>query len=231
MAIVKANILAPHLDDAALSCWHQIDSGSQIITVFAGSPESSRLNLWDRLTSSSDPMQSMATRNLENNQAIADTPSVATNLQYIDYQYAHPPRDITEMAGTVREVVGNEAPVIASTGIGTYQRKHPDHITTRNIGKALLDDGIDVSFYADLPYILPIRDFDEWPARISTEKVKRALDMEVAVEPIELSEEQQLSKYEAVRAYKSQFAMVNALALGALSRPEAYRWEVIFRPV
>lgn len=154
-------------------------------------------------------------------------------MGFLEKQYAlFKPRNITEIADAVEEQANdNNQRIIAALGIGKYLRRHPDHITTRKVALELLERGREVLFYADIPYSLPIRNFDAWPARINEEKMKRLLGVDVEVESIELTRAQQLRKQKAVQAFTSQYKAVSYLALGALEQPDAYRWEALIKPV
>lgn len=229
--MTNADILAPHLDDAVLSCWHQIEAGTRVITLFAGTPENSGVRAWDRMTTSADPQETLQSRIAENAASLQDTPSTAINLPYLDFQYKHPMRNADEIASTVLGAVDDFRPIIAAAGIGKYFRQHPDHITTRKVAESLLARGLGISFYVDLPYMLPVRDFNDWPERLPKERIKKVLGMNVEIESHELSTEQQQRKIEAVKAFKSQLRMVNALAFGALAKPEAFRWEATIKLV
>jgi LmbE family N-acetylglucosaminyl deacetylase len=226
-----ANVLSPHLDDAALSCWHQLElPDSQVTTVFAGIPDHGTPSAWDKLTGQTDARAVMALRRSENERALRDVPATIVNLDYLDRPYTSEPRDVVEMADAVESTSNTDASFIAAAGIGRYLRHHPDHVTTRDIGLELLGRGREITFYADLPYMLPARNFRDWPSRLSSERIKRALDLSVTIEPHELTPQEQQRKQAAVRAYSSQWKMVNALALGALKKPAAYQWEVLIRP-
>jgi LmbE family N-acetylglucosaminyl deacetylase len=227
---MQTNIIAPHLDDAVLSCWHQIDKlNSQTITLFAGSPETNKFSLWDRLCGQNNSRDAMAARILENAAALASTDTVPVNFGYLDRSYIKSKRNIPQMADCVEASAKNDARFFVAAGIGKYFRRHPDHITTRKVGNELIRRGREVMFYADLPYSLPFSNFENWPNHINKTKLQHLLGQTVEILPVELDKELQSRKQEAVYKYVSQFRMVNHLALGALKRPAAYKWEVLFK--
>jgi len=221
-------VVAPHLDDAVLSAWHQIEqAGSQTLTLFAGIPNDPSPSWWDKATGQANAQTTMHLRRAENAAALAVTSTVVTNLHFLDRPYVQGARDIQAMADAVELNVLRHAQLIVAAGIGTLLRRHPDHITTRMTGLALRQRGRAVSFYADIPYTLPIHRFAEWPRRLPVEKLKRLFNADISVEIVELNKAQQTRKQAAVKAFATQFRLVNMLALGALQKPAAYRWEAL----
>lgn len=199
------------------------------MTLFAGTPETEQFSLWDKVCGFNGSDDAMRARILENATALESTPTTPINLGYLENAYSKTEPDISEMADNVEARADSEACFIVAGGIGSYRRKHPDHITTRQVGSELAQRGREVMYYADLPYALPIRNFNNWPARINTSALQQLLGQTVEIVPIELSNDHQLRKRAAIEAYSSQFTMVNLLALGALKRPKAYKWEVLFK--
>ncbi|WKK24178.1 PIG-L family deacetylase [Streptomyces olivoreticuli] len=230
--VAGGHILSPHLDDGVLSCWHRMEQPdtTHVVTIFAGVPADGRLNWWDRLCGYRSSAAAMRSRRTENDRSLAGAAVKPINLDYLDRAYRPPLRDITDIADAIERETCRADHFLAAAGIGTCLRRHPDHITTREVGRELLQRGHDISFYVDLPYMLPLRDFRNWPERINCKKLQRTLGLRASVEPYELSTAQQGRKWRAVRAFSSQFKPVNVLAFGALTRPEAYRWEVIIKP-
>lgn len=229
-------ILSPHHDDAVLSCWGQIDGQeTRVITVFAGLPKDrSMQGHWDRLTTGNNGVASVVTRSGESLDALAhaEQPVRHSGFPYIDRQYAgRSKRDIDAIADKIENNMHDGEfhtyRTIASLGGGNYLRRHPDHATVRDVGLELSNRGKRVQFYADIPYWLPIHNFDNWPERLNEERIKRMLDRDVEIEVVELTEEQQQRKHKAVETYETQYDMVNLLALGALKRQGAYRWEAL----
>lgn len=226
-------ILSPHLDDAVLSCWHRLERpGTQVVTVFAGIPLQHVVSDWDAASGFRTPSEAIHTRRLENLAALRHTPSTAVDLDFVEHAYATNPPDIDQIAESVLRSTSRDAAFVAAAGLSLYLRKtHPDHETTRAVGKRLMDLGRTVLFYADIPYILPRFRYTDWPARLSLDGVKKRLGVDVASEPYELSEEERSRKRQALQAYRSQVPLLLSGYRHALARPEAYRWEVIFRPV
>ena len=131
-----------------------------------------------------------------------------------------------KIADKIYSIIPRSATVIAPAGIRRYQRKgHEDHILVRQIALELINRGIQVKFYADIPYMLPRYILPSWPKHILKRMIEYKLGMKVKIEAVELSRKQQLKKQSACEAYKTQFR-----AFGAFNRPGAYRWEIIIHP-
>ncbi len=227
----QVDILSPHYDDAVLSCWHQLEQpDTRVVTVFGGVPQDNKRGAWDGLSSHISGIDTIHLRRIENSDALQSTIATTLDLDFLDRQYApFKKRNVAEITDTVERQLTGEHRVIATLGIGTYLRRHPDHVTTRKAAVELSELGHDVSFYADIPYMLPVRNFNNWPERISSEKIKRTLNRSVTIESHELNPEQLLRKQIAVKAFASQFQMVNRLAFGALEKANVYRWEAVVR--
>ncbi len=224
-------VISPHLDDAAFSSWHQIEKiGSRVLTIFTGIPDDPAPSKWDLSTGFDSSHDVMRARIQENERALAISSTEAVNLDYLEREYRNVSPTAAEIADGIEAVSLGGASFIAAAGIGKYGRSHIDHVITQEVGRELLGRGRDVSFFVDLPYMLPIMRMDHWPERLPVEKIKRELDLDVEVESCELSEEEQMRKKEASRAYETQFARTNRAAFGALSRNSAYRWEALIHP-
>lgn len=227
----KIDVLSPHLDDAVFSSWHQVEKfGSRVLTIFTDIPDDLTPSKWDLSTGFDNSHDVMRARMQENEEALAIGSTEAVNLNYLEREYRDVAPSPTEIADRIETVSLDGASFIAAAGIGKYGRNHVDHVITREVGRELLERGRAVSFFVDLPYMLPIMRMDHWPERLPVEKIKRELDLDVEVESCELSEEEQMRKKKASRTYKTQFARTNRAAFGTLSRNSAYRWEALIHP-
>lgn len=228
----RVDILSPHYDDAVLSAWHQIEQPeTRVVTVFGGIPQNSKSGLWDRLAGSSRSPEIVRARQQENEAALASTAALAINLSSLDRQYQPlTTRDIESITDEIEDVSEVDTSILAPVGIGTYFRVHPDHVDTRRVGIELMNRGYDVSFYADIPYLLPVRDIKSWPMKLSKKRIEKVLGMPVNVEPYQLTHQEQINKQQALSKFTSQMPMVNKLAFGALKNVDAYKWEVVIRP-
>lgn len=230
--VSEMTILSPHLDDAVLSLWHRIEQpSSHVITIFAGVPIGVQPSSWDLRTGFHDATEAVLARRKENQIALAGTETTVTNLDYLDYPYDSSPRNVTEMTSTVWHAASVDAVFFAAAGIARYGRRvHPDHITTRDIGRRIVELGRNVLFYAEYPYAYPFILYPHWPEHIPVEGLKRALQMNVEIEPYELTREQQARKRQAAERYGSQYPVIMEHNFGVMKRREAFRWEIILRP-
>lgn len=227
----RIDLLSPHLDDAAFSSWHQVEKlGSRVLTIFTGIPDDPTPSKWDLSTGFNSSHDVMSARIREDEQALAIASTEAVNLDFLEREYRDTQPSIAEIADRIESVSSRDALLIAAAGIGKYGRSHVDHVITRRVGRELLDRGRNVSFFVDIPYMLPIMRMSHWPERLPVEKIKQELDSDVEIEPIQLTQDEQHRKKEASRTYETQFARTNRAAFGALSRNSAYRWEALIRP-
>jgi LmbE family N-acetylglucosaminyl deacetylase len=223
----KTVILSPHLDDAVFSCWDKIiKQNTQVITIFAGIPKDKTPSSWDLSLKQNDARKMVRLRRKENDDALRATKTEILNLNILDNLYRKSPPSILEIADKIDSIIPRSATVIAPAGISRYQRKgHEDHILARLVALELMSRGIQVKFYADIPYMLPKYILPNWPKHILKIMIEYKLGIKVKIEAVELSRKQQLKKQSACEAYKTQFQ-----AFSAFSRPDAYRWEIIINP-
>lgn len=229
-------VLSPHLDDAALGCW-QILSGPkpvEVINFFTGPPKGRALSTWDRLTGGVDPATHMQRRVREDREALAVAGRHPVNLDLVDSQY----RRVAPSLARMRVGVGSRMPrascVYAPAGIGS----HADHTLVRRLALDLVDDGVPVCLYAELPYAVrfgwphwvtgtrpdPHRVVDAWwDAGLDGVRVpNRRLEARVEV----LERETVASKLRAIQLYRTQFPALSAGARSGLVDLEVLRYEV-----
>jgi LmbE family N-acetylglucosaminyl deacetylase len=216
---VSTVVLSPHLDDAVFSCWHVLTSSQDVlvINVFSGIPAPDPVPDWDRMTGASDSAARMAERLEEDRRALSLTGCRGEYLGYLDSQYRNGPADLTLS-------VPSSAAVFAPAGIGG----HSDHEAVRD---AALGLAAEVTLYADLPYATefglpgsdPLRDIDFYWSRF----VPKGFEPRT----VELDQAQQASKIEAMRAYRTQFAILEGGPLRRLTHPDLIRFEVLFERV
>jgi LmbE family N-acetylglucosaminyl deacetylase len=225
-------IISPHLDDAALSCWHLIEQpDSSVVTVFAGVPEPGTTTSWDRMCGEPDSVALMQSRVVENAQALSSTGTKIVNLPYLDCQYQSDARDIEDIAASVLAVTCDGVELFLPIGVGRSGKQHTDHLSVMRLAKSLMDRGRVVSFYADIPYALSLTRLSRWPTKLSVGLIEQALGIKLELSVHELSPEQRTRKKTALKAYKTQFGLINILNLGALSRKATYRYEVTFKQI
>ena len=147
----RATILAPHLDDAVLSCWSVLTSAAhvRVVNVFAGVPPEGGSGWWDQETGSLDSAARMRERLREDAEALTALGCEAVNLGFLEHQYrdgADPSAD--ELLAAVGEHVDGDSALYGPAGIGG----HGDHLLVRSLLARLQRGGADVRLYADLPY-------------------------------------------------------------------------------
>lgn len=208
----RATILAPHLDDAVLSCWSVLTSAADVhvVNVFAGVPPQGATGWWDRETGSLDSAGRMRERLREDAEALAALGREAVNLGFLEDQYrdgADPSQD--ELLATVGAHVDAGAVVYGPAGIG----RHGDHLLVRSLLAQLQRGGADVRLYADLPYCARYG----WPGWVTgaagdpgaDDQWRSALDgLDLgALSPraVRLEPGEQERKRRALATYRSQF--------------------------
>lgn len=170
-------LVAPHCDDAALSCAGLLARSEpiDILTVFAGTPDSPWPSDWDLTTGFADPAESVLARRAEEEAAIADTPHRLAFLELLDAAYLGAPRS-QDAARAINAAIrswlekNRDGVVAAPAGAGrrpgriaTRARRvmrvdlpprHPDHVAVRDAalevigatsGRGLL--------YEEVPYL------------------------------------------------------------------------------
>jgi LmbE family N-acetylglucosaminyl deacetylase len=224
-------ILSPHLDDAVFSCWHTLTSSRdvRVVNVFSAVPPAgTQVPTWDRMTGADDSATRVRARLEEDEAALALAGRRAEHLGLLDGQYRDGPPD--GLLAALREHVAADAKVLAPASIGG----HRDHVLVRDAALELAGEGREVTFYGDLPYSTefgwpawmtgadpdPFRNVDAYWARFVPDGY--------APRPVELSAEQQRTKIEAMRAYRSQFAMLEAQGTRRLTHPEVVRFELLW---
>jgi LmbE family N-acetylglucosaminyl deacetylase len=226
-------ILSPHLDDAVLSCWHVLTSSDEVvvINVFTGIPARGRPPAyWDRMSGADDSVDRMRERLAEDERALAFAGRRAEYLGFLDAQYREePPGGIL---GAIRQRLPGDAALLAPAGIGG----HPDHELVRDLALELASDGRDVSLYGDIPYATefgwpawmtgsapePLRDVDAYWARFVPDGF--------APRRVELDDARQRRKAEAMRTYRTQFALLEAGPLRRLTHPTLLPFELLWVP-
>jgi LmbE family N-acetylglucosaminyl deacetylase len=228
---VSAIVLSPHLDDAVLSCWHVLSSSADVVVlnVFTAIPPAgTQTPRWDRVTGSDDSADRMRQRLEEDAAALALAGRRSQNLGFVDSQYrAQPPDGLVD---ALRARLADDAAVIAPPAIGG----HSDHELVRDAALVLADEGCDVALYGDLPYATEFG----WPAWLSGGEADPFLDVDAywagyvpdGFEPqlVELTPEEQRTKVEAMRMYRTQFPAMEAGPLRRLMHPELLQFELLW---
>jgi LmbE family N-acetylglucosaminyl deacetylase len=227
-------ILAPHLDDAVLSCWSVVDSAAdvRVVTLFAGIPAPGEVGWWDRRTGADDSAARMRERRREDVEALATARREGVQLDFLDEQYRQGEAIATADLLAAVEPHLHGRTVYGPAGIGL----HADHLLARSLLAALGDAGIDRRLYADLPYCArygwpgwvtgaaPRRDADaDWESALSGFDVAG-----LAPRPRRLDTDAQARKLRALESYRSQFAALTVGADRHVADPGVLPFEVLW---
>jgi hypothetical protein len=170
-------ILEPHFDDAALSCAVLLDRQAplDILTVFAGDPETPRRGSWDELAGFADSAAALTARREEHVAAFAGSPHRVRLLTLVEQQYLDAPRPDSDLDAIGREVTewaaqnpgglvalpagaGWSAPGVvrrlARLAGRDRVRPHHAHLLVRDAALAALSDEWAPLLYEELPYLL-----------------------------------------------------------------------------
>ncbi|HEY3971047.1 MAG TPA: PIG-L family deacetylase [Solirubrobacteraceae bacterium] len=239
-ATAPSLLLSPHWDDAVFDCWALLSSADDltVVNVFAGEPGAGRLTRWDRVTGASDSNTRARERIAEDDQALAQAGRSAVNLPLLDAEYREPgpAPSLSDIDRALIERVQLTSRVYAPAGLGT----NADHKLVRWYARALVNFGIPVSLYADLPYCVvhgwphwvdgskrdPHRDVDAFWLTFLTDVPELAQLRDAQVE--RLDDERAAAKLAAMRAYSTQFSSLDSGAAGVLSNPAIHRFEVLW---
>jgi len=220
---MSAAILAPHLDDAVLSCWSVVDSAADVsvLNVFAGLPPAGKCGWWDRETGAMDSAARMRERRSEDAEALAQAGRNPVNLDFLEHQYREDEQPGTEelleaIASHVRGRV-----VYGPAGIGD----HADHVLVRCVLGELRRRGTDVRLYADLPYCAR----EGWPERVAEDGRPKLPGLRART--VRLDANAQKRKLRALETYRTQFAALTAGSSLRVIDPEVLPFEVLWEPV
>lgn len=226
-------ILAPHLDDAVINCWHTLcEEDAVVMTICAGIPPAGTYRFWDIICGIADGSKMMRARRSENEDAVVLSGSARPQvyLDYLDAQYRKNPLNIEELAARIATQTPTGSILLAPLAASTL-RKHSDHVAVRRAALALLQNGYDVRFYPDAPYMHLPRLPRHAALKKLEERAEQALGRSVRVHINELKPAQQASKSAALRAYKTQYNRTNLFSFGGLSRLTKRGYEVVLQPL
>jgi LmbE family N-acetylglucosaminyl deacetylase len=229
-------VLAPHFDDAVLSCWSVLreQPATTVLNVFAGVPSSDApISWWDRFTGGRSARERALERRREDAEALERMGCRPVNLPFLDSAYRRGDQDAGPLVSEIHQHLGGRATVYAPACIG----RHPDHFAVRAAAIALhAARGFQVTLYGELPYCCHYG----WPHWMGGGEPDPHLDItldwerslrygEVSVAPegaviVELSPQEQEEKLSAVRMYRTQYSGMARL----LAAEDALRYEVFW---
>ncbi|WP_067460278.1 PIG-L deacetylase family protein [Actinomadura macra] len=218
-------VFSPHLDDAAFSASVPLTQpGTQVVTVFAGSPPKSiTLTHYDRITGARSSHERYRERIAEDDRAMDVFGCAQVRCDELDDQYRDGPIDQERLFDRLEPFLKTAGEIWIPAAIGN----HPDHVTVRD---TLLDglerrrsaagaptgSGADLRLYADLPYSIkygwpswvtgaeprPYLDIDYW---LADQMTRNGLDpARLTREVRRLSADARARKDRAVREYRTQ---------------------------
>ena len=240
-------VLSPHFDDAVLSTWSLLASERdvRVVNVFAGAPAAGTVGRWDATTGVTDSAEHVRRRAAEDSEALAALGREAVNLAFLDAQYREPevldalggappgPEPaayVSELRAAIEPELAGGAEIWAPAAIGG----HPDHQLTAAVALELADEGVQIVFYADIPYAIAFG----WPGRVTGAeergsfaerswdyplcKLGAPLELEVRT----LAEEDARRKLRSMQTYETQIALLEAVSGGRLTDLGHLRYEV-----
>ncbi len=158
-------VLSPHWDDAALSCWSVLSGTGElnVVNVFAALPAPGRRGPWEALAGLSDSRERARARLQEDARALALVDRQAHNLELPEIQQRAGPDavSVAAVASALAQAVPRASRVYAPAGIGG----HVDHVLARRCARRLLQRGMPVTLYAELPYCVT----HGWPAWVGAQ--------------------------------------------------------------
>jgi LmbE family N-acetylglucosaminyl deacetylase len=195
------------------------------------------MGVWDQWTGARDYRARMRERRAEDVRVLRALGIEPLHFPFLEHPYRSqvtPALDLDHVVDAVRPLVVAADTLYAPAGIDG----HPDHLFTRDVARAL---GIaPLCYYADLPYATSFG----WPHWVTGEPRDRYLDVDafwsahtdvptdvsLNVAVITLSVDAQRAKLEALRAYRTQFAALEAQDQRRISAPRFISFEVVWRP-
>jgi LmbE family N-acetylglucosaminyl deacetylase len=237
-----AAVLSPHLDDAVLGCWSVVAGPGevQVVNVFDGLPVAGFVSMWDRMSGAAESRARMEERLSEDREALALAGREPLSLGFLDGSYRDPAGASAPTTAEVRERFEQRLPaasrLLAPAAIGA----HADHVVVRWLALELAREGMPVTLWAELPYAIE----SGWPQWVLGGEPDRYRDVDAWWEsyledaPCEreslhaevhrLSDEQSAAKLAAMRAYRTQFPLLNGGHLDRLAHPLSRGYEVFW---
>jgi LmbE family N-acetylglucosaminyl deacetylase len=226
-----ALLLSPHADDAVLSCWSVLTAPGdvRVVNVFAGVPETGRVSYFERLAGATDSNEHVRHRLAEDREALALAARRPVNLPFLARSHRGWRPEPSLRALDRALAPGPVGAVYAPAALGS---PHPDHTLVRDYALALARHGIPVRLYADVPYSVVYG----WPAWVTGDAPDPRLDVDAywgtgaraGAEVVRLSASAAGAKLAAMRAYRSEFAVLDRGPLGQLSNPSVHGYEVFW---
>jgi LmbE family N-acetylglucosaminyl deacetylase len=216
-------LLAPHFDDAALSCSALLEGRApiEIVTVFAGTPESPVRGYWDELSGFTDSTEGIETRRAEDAAALAAGGHRLVYLPLLEDQYGgergdeqraeieaaiaawaaeHPAGLVALPAGAGWRTARLVRALLRRLGRGRVP-PHPDHLFVRDAALTSLEDATWTPLlYEEQPYDRGGAAAGE-AMRLAAHLGRRAVEIVVEVD--------RAAKARRIAHYASQVALIS----------------------
>lgn len=203
---LRSMFLAAHPDDAIFSAGGFLATrpDMEVVTVFAGFPESDGLTAWDRMCGFKSSREAVVARREEDSKAMNELNLRFRHLNYLDWQYRQGSENLELPISSVGEIY---API----GL-----KHPDHRLLRNLAISLkkMRPEISCELYDDFPYSLA---FSSDALAQKCAMIENESDVSLRPEPFPLDERTMERKLKASLYYQSQLTGLRLLKVASRS--------------
>lgn len=237
-----AVLLSPHLDDAVIDCWSELTAPAplQVVNIFDAAPPSGTLAFWDRLAGAEDSAALMAERVAEDRAALAlaGRRPAGGGLRADPYRSAREAPTLATLDAAIAAACGGAASrLLAPAALGT---PHPDHLLVREYALAAVHAGLPVELYADVPYATAYG----WPGWVTGDAADPRLDVDAywrasradlpdllvreRARVVALAAPARRAKLAAMRAYRTQFPMLDRGPIGQLTNERVHGFEVFW---
>lgn len=232
-------VLSPHLDDAVIDCWSLITRPDEVevVNIFTGSPDPGVVAYWDRVSGADDSAARQSERVEEDRLALDRANRRPANLGFLGFSYRNGRAEpsFAELDTALASHIPAVSAVYAPAALGSM---HPDHEVVRAYALAMAAQGFQVILYADVPYCVG----HGWPPWVTGAPPDPYLDVDVSWSfslagfrhlsngpaVVRLSDHDAAQKLAAMRAYRTQFQMLDRGPIGVLSNPLIHRFEVFW---
>lgn len=215
----RVTVLSPHLDDAVFSlgatiaCAARGGARVEVLTVFAGDPESSRpAGDWDRRAGFATEGEAAAARRREDRHACSLLSATPLWQTFSDEQYPGD-RDDALLAGALKEALRGTETVL----VPAYPLTHADHL---HLAEVVLGAGLvggRIALYVEQPYAL----WEEAPRL--PDRVREMVPGSLSWSPVRVGYRDLGLKLLACRAYATQLALIPHRIVWPMSRYEKTR--------
>jgi hypothetical protein len=225
-------LLSPHLDDAVLDCWSVLTSSAavRVVNVFARVPAAGSVTYYERLAGARDSAEHVRRRLAEDGEALALASRSGVSLGFLARSHrGGRPEPSFRVLDSALAPHGPTSMVLAPAALGAA---HPDHELLRAYALALARQGVPVRLYADLPYCA-VYGWPAWvtggePGGVDVDAYWGPAGSPAGAEVVRLDPAAAAAKLEAMRTYRSEFAVLDRGPLRQVSDPAVHGFEVFW---